>query len=413
MVAQTIFGVLGAFHSRSKSGEDHPFVAKQWFADITQEMNGYPAGRQSVYHDGVNARYRVINEQPMPLFHLNDTLHMDTVVINTTGLNYNLTIGSGDNAVCDAMTASSADPYAALYIGLQNKTGTSVRSGKPCDIWVGNGTYWNYQTKISVCLGEEGVPFEMNQTMYIGDRAASSTRQVWSNIDVGPIAESTFLPSKACATNYPTKACVVPEDAEKSKVLDLYRIHSPTEPLSLVNRNIGDALGDMAFTCQTGGAGFSADTDNVVSRWSVEVSPDYGQYSHCLYDRVHHANVCVDNSGMKVGRESAEAFGSGALAGQCTPNLDVGSWYSLPAKGQCPEGQPLGTNGCTWANARRLRTVNVSCVMQDRGLVASCKSEYGHAPFTKSMEIFKLALASADPQKGGCPDAFPNEVIFA
>ena len=42
--------------------------------------------------------------------------------------------------------------------------------------------------------------------------------------------------------------------------------------------------------------------------------------------------------------------------GTCDQNIPFGHWYSTPTEGQCSEGQPLGTNGCTW---RRLPTASV------------------------------------------------------
>merc|ERR1712224_643206 len=123
----------------------------------------------------------------------------------------------------------------------------------------------------------------------------------------------------ACATNYPTPACT----AEGVVSLDLYRIHSPAEPRSLTDRNLGDALGDMAFVCTMG-----ENDASYVSRWTVSANSSWGQYGYCLY--VSGKNMCFGGTGHQVGRESAYGLGEGHLQGQCSANADVGSWYSLP-----------------------------------------------------------------------------------
>merc|ERR1711879_623064 len=217
---------------------------------------------------------------------------------------------------------------------------------------------------LSVCIGKAGVPLEMNRTYTSFGGVVSVQRQLWKNITVGALPDETFAASKACATNYPTKACDEPH-GKKTVVLDLYRIHSPAEPFSLENRNVGDALGDMAFTCETGARGFGGGGDNLVSRWSVEVSMAFGQYGYCLYNRSNHDNYCYGGTGHQVGRESAMGLGRGALQGQCSPNHDVGSWLSFPGPGQCHDGMPVGTNGCTW-RAQWVRSVNTSCIVHDR-----------------------------------------------
>jgi hypothetical protein len=312
-------------------------------------------------------------------------------MVNTTGFNSNVTIGSGADAVCKAMQQPYADPFSILALA-NTRNGSSFVHGEPCDIWFGS---LSPDSWVSACIGADGVPREMNQSF-----GGQESSMIWSDIKVEAPPEIVFMPSEACISNYPTKAC----QAGGTEVLKLYRIHSPAEPFSLENRNLGDALGDMAFTCATDGSGLGDGSSSVVTLWEVEVSLSYGQYGYCLYNHVAHSNYCLGGTGQKVGRESANGLGFGHLQGQCSPNLDVGSWFSFPSHGHCGKAQRIGTNGCTWGNEKRLRTVNASCIMVDQGLQATCKSEYGHAPFRKSAAIFEAALASSDPTKGGCAD---------
>ncbi|CAE8604687.1 unnamed protein product [Polarella glacialis] len=142
---------------------------------------------------------------------------------------------------------------------------------------------------------------------------------------------------------------------------------------------------------------------SVITHWRLTASTSWGQYAYCVY--IGGQNVCAGGTDRLVGRDSSFGLGSGPLQGQCSENADCGSWFSLPAAGQCRPGEAVGSRGCTWGEAVALRSVAASCLFEERLLAASCKREQGHAPFAKSAAILAAALASSDPEKGGCPDA--------
>merc|ERR1719428_386134 len=193
----------------------------------------------------------------------------------------------------------------------------------------------------------------------------------FSNVQEHAQEDAVFTPSAACARNYPTPACPNQGNAD----LDVYRVHGTTEPLTLENRNVGDALGDLGFFCL-----MAANDSSLVSRWTVSASTSWGQYAYCIHSTVA-GNVCYGNTGKRVGRESSLGLGEGHVQGQCSANTDVGSWYSFPVEGQCKDGEAIGTNGCTWGSTKLIRTVAASCILQDRGLLKVCAAEMGHAPF--------------------------------
>lgn len=386
-----------------------PVLAPQWSANVSVSSIGSAAMSTQLteYHyDSLQSKYRMKSSTINGLFHPNQTMTFDQLHANTSGLNMNITVGDGDDAICKPLTGPYSDPFALLKYS--KKMGSTVVSGTSCDIWLSNISYAGNQYTTSACIGQNGVPLEQNQSTISDGRSLIDIRMVWHDVKVGPPAPDVFAPSKACAFHYPTEHC----SDFGTVTLDVYRIHSLAEPFSLENRNIGDALGDMAFTCVTDGTGLGGGEGSVVSRWTVEVSRSFGQYGYCLYNRATHKNYCMGGTGVQVGRESALGLGSGHLQGQCSPNGDVGSWYSLPAAGHCPEGATIGAGGCSWGNEKRIRTVNASCIMQDRALKDVCKQEYGHAPFTKSTAIFIAALASSDASKGGCRDSAPPGVLI-
>lgn len=380
-------------------------LADQWSAHVTSR-NGFASKSSSpgiYYYDRRNERVRTSTEMDLGFFHVGRATTFDSLSKNTTGLNSNTTVGRGDDAVCKASTVPYSDPFAWLIDAQRN--GSSVVDGEPCEIWVGFGGFSMaiFQlpaANMSLCITKLGAPREWNISATIPIGGMSNVFSVtyhFFNVEVGHLPETAFDNSDACATNYPTSAC----PSTEIETLNLYRIHSLEEPDDLGNRNLGDALGDMAFMCETSQQG--ALQSNVVTWWQVDSSTSYGQYAYCLFN-LHHRNECFGGTTNKVGRESAQGAGLGHLQGQCSSNNDVGSWYSFPTAGECAAGTPVGTNDCTWGNARRLRTVNASCILHERGLQQACAKEVGHAPFTVSTEIFVRALASDDPSKGGCPD---------
>mmetsp|Transcript_77635 Transcript_77635/g.150002 ORF Transcript_77635/g.150002 Transcript_77635/m.150002 type:complete len:448 (+) Transcript_77635:63-1406(+) len=380
-----------------------PILAKQWSANITAKT--YKIGSADslgvsdihYYYDAVVQRYRMIVDSKQTLFSPNATLHTDQLAINASGLNFNTTIGIGRDAVCKPFHRPYFDMFQIL-VQFGTSNGSSKLGNHTCEIWQVP------VLNISACVGNNGVLLQYNQSM----RGYVSV-MTWKDTMIGPPPTEVFMPSMTCISGYPTRPC----PSNGSTKLDLYRIHSPEEPLSLANRNVGDALGDMAFTCTTNGQGFAGGgggmEGTVVSWWKVDVNLDFGQYAYCLFDRRSRHNFCYGGTGIQVGRESALGLGKGALQGQCSPNHDVGNWLSFPQAGQCPKGTPLGINGCTW-RAHWVRAVNTSCILHNRGLAKTCEEEYGHAPFLKSAAVFEKALASPDPVKGGCPDVEPHVV---
>lgn len=376
-----------------------PFIQPSWSANITTT---YRSGGQSAgstmtgvyYYDAVHQRTRQIGRGPDTMFAPTDVSVADVLTANTTGLlNQNITLGSGADAVCKPMTNGThiayQDPF--YWLASTSPNGTHIVGGEPCDVWA----FETSSAIMTMCIAHDGAPREVTLVV-----SGSSTHTVYSNVRIGLLEDAVFMPSAACATNYPTPAC--PDTGVVN--LDLYRIHGAREPLSLTNRNVADALGDVALVCL-----MDANDASYVSRWVISANSSWGQYSYCLYSG---RNVCYSGSTHQVGRESSLGMGQGHLRGQCSENSDVGNWFSLPEGGECAPGEGVGTRGCTWGGAKRLRTVAASCILQNRGLQEACSKEMGHAPFQNSAAIFRAALASDDPNRGGCPDVGEIDVLM-
>mmetsp|Transcript_50039 Transcript_50039/g.126119 ORF Transcript_50039/g.126119 Transcript_50039/m.126119 type:complete len:436 (-) Transcript_50039:265-1572(-) len=383
--------------SFAAQGNGGPFVAPSWVADIVQEYGdgSLGSGKGTYAYDAAGQRWLIKTCAKNTIFHTaGDKLCMAQLGANLTGrtlLNMNTTVGEGSNSVCKAFPGPYYDMI-AIFAAYAQHRGSGRVGGEPCEIWSLGMPSAGFS--VSACMGSDGVPRQMNVTTGVAYKAAGSQNYTFSNPRIGPLGDEVFANSEACAHRFPMPPC--PSGEEVS--LTLYRTHSSREPRTLENRNLGGAMGDMAFFCDIGGI----DETQLVTKWAVRANSSWGQYGYCLF--ANGTNVCYGNTDKHVGRESALGLGEGAVQGQCSANHDVGSWYAFPAEGHCPDGASIGTGGCTWI-ATPIRTVSAGCILKDRGLAEACSRDRGHAPMTNSTSIFEAALDSADPSKGGCPDA--------
>jgi hypothetical protein len=374
-----------------------PRVTPRWSANYVQMTGSSSLGTQKgkFFYDAAMQRWRMTGCYTETIFRPDDEMCIDQLAKNLTaaGYNVNMTVGKGADAVCKAVPSPYYDILFMFLLPQAVHEGDKTVDGTPCEVWTASFNIPSYSMNLSTCIAADGVPREHNITSNMAYKAASAQHFRFSNVIIGPPDESIFAPTDACEKRYPMPPCA----NGSVETLDVYRVRSPKEPNVLDNRNVGDALGDMAFFCGVGGM----DETQVVTHWSVQTNSSWGQYAYCLY--TGGKNICFGNTGEHVGRESAEGLGKGAVQGQCSENDVVGSWFSFPANGSCAEGARIGDQGCTWAG-KPCRTVSASCILNDRGLKEACAKERSHAPMTKSAAIFKAALESSDPAQGGCPD---------
>lgn len=379
-----------------------PFVAPSWVADVetSSSSSTLSVGKGTYTYDKARQRWRSKTCMNITMFHdAGDMMCVDELAVNLTGetlLNDNITTGQAPNSVCKAFPTPYHDYLALLALG--NHTGSGTVRGEHCEVWSAVLQATGYSLSVRACVGSDGVPRQLNVSTGLAYKALSEQRYAFSNPRVGPVSDAAFIGSDVCANHYPMDPCPAGEEVS----LTMYRTHSPAEPASLANRNTGGALGDMAFFCNLGGM----DETQVVTKWAVQANSSWGQYGFCLF--AGGKNICYGSTGKHVGRQSALGLGEGGVQGQCSANDDVGSWYSFPAEGECQDGAPLGTRGCTW-KATPVRSVSARCILRDRGLAESCNRERGHAPMAQSAAIFAAALDSADLDKGGCPDVELSE----
>lgn len=394
-LAELTSSKLQVIHSKSSEG---PCLAPSWTAELMEffPIGGFGQGRGTYSYDRAQQRWRAKTCLLSTLFHTDgDKICIDRLAHNVStksefGMNW--TVGEGELAVCHVFPGPYYDQFALFALAVHK--GTGIVAGEACEVWEYRFESQGKNVSGSACIGSDGVPRQLNVTTDAAFKLASSLNYTFSHARIGPLSDEVFTPSEVCEHQYPMPLC--PSSAEEA--LLLYRAHSPLEPRSLEERNLGDALGDMAFFCDISGM----DETQLVTLWSVRANSSWAQYSYCFFQ--HGKNLCNGHIGKHVGRESALGVGQNHAQGQCSVNDEVGSWYSFPADGHCPQGAEIGNGGCTWS-ARPIRSVHTKCILNDRGLKESCASERGHAPMLKSAAIFRAALETGDPAQGGCPEA--------
>ena len=181
----------------------------------------------------------------------------------------------------------------------------------------------------------------------------------------------------------------------------MYIFH-PAAQFNIAGQDLGDAAGDVLFTCLDLMSSSNAAYDHGyawISQWTVEILPVWGQYQNCNgYDPPQ----CLGANSWWVGREAAEGLAQNN-AGQCTFSNEVGEWWSLPVDGHCPSNQtaPDGI-ACTWRAAERVKTINSACLFKLHNFRSLCESDK-RSPFVNATRAFLRAFASEDTGGGGCP----------
>jgi len=342
--------------------------------------------------EGGRSRYRATRNAT--LFHAGgDRLVSDTLMAALLGpglFGQNTTLGEGADALCRALPFRYEDLFAVLR-GTRSR-GMSSAGGEPCELWALDRDPHGVRQHVSACVGSDGVPRSFKFS--VGPFKHTSVEYRFTNVVVGPLDEAEFAPSYACAHNYPARPC----ETQGVAKLELYAAYSQEGNLSRAN----DALSTAADFCLRAASHSGLSSSGLLSKWQVEANASWGQYAYCGPSEGG-GGGCFGHSGKHVGRQGALGPGGG-MGGQCSANSDIGSVFSFPTEGRCPEGAQLGSGGCTW-KAYVARTVSYKCLFEDRELKYACGRERGHAPMARSAAIIQAALASADPARGGCPDA--------
>eukprot|EP01064_Diplonema_japonicum_P022667 TRINITY_DN326_c0_g1_i7.p1 TRINITY_DN326_c0_g1~~TRINITY_DN326_c0_g1_i7.p1 ORF type:complete len:398 (+),score=112.76 TRINITY_DN326_c0_g1_i7:56-1249(+) len=185
--------------------------------------------------------------------------------------------------------------------------------------------------------------------------------------------------------------------------LDMYIFH-PRDNATLVNQNTADIMGDTNFVCLDALSNHTAqDHYDVASWYKVEVLPVWGQYQLCN----GYPGQCMGSNTHLVGRELA--FGVTQFGGQCNEEdaNEVGVWWSMPADGECKEGQVPSEGVCSWRVVRRVKTIDaVKCLFGELGMLDSCRKEQ-RPPYPVTSDMYRRAFTEDSVAQRGCPPINP------
>eukprot|EP01062_Namystynia_karyoxenos_P073474 TRINITY_DN70268_c0_g1_i1.p1 TRINITY_DN70268_c0_g1~~TRINITY_DN70268_c0_g1_i1.p1 ORF type:complete len:440 (+),score=110.39 TRINITY_DN70268_c0_g1_i1:85-1320(+) len=281
-------------------------------------------------------------------------------------------------------------PWADMFgwVPHSHYQGTVTRGGKQLPHWA----LETPQGTFGLLVTADGTPVELNQTL--GNTTLSYTFFDWQPNVTDPevwrhFNRSAYLHPDPC-----------PEPKDMSPVNTTMYIFHPKNNFNITGQDLGDAVGDVFFTCEDFLEQSPGSIDHGyawITKWEIEHLPRWGQYQNCN----GYPPDCLGANNWWVGHEAANALAPVA-GGQCAANPLVGEWWSLPAGGACADGNRPGDGSCTWRKSRRLKTIDSTCLLAT-GYKHACLTDK-RCPFPSATKKFLGAFASSDPAQGGCPD---------
>jgi len=346
-----------------------PKIMKQFTSNATFQGSGpqtFPATNGTLVYDAISREYSMVALMEYPFFdhyHMNMTRH----AVNDT---MNMAFSEGCvNFTMPGMAFSSLFEIFTYY-GQYN--GTSEVLGQPCELWALKGT--------TLCMdGDKPLQLKsdsMNVTM----------------LDFKPEVDRTlFKTPEACKS--------VPPPCGDGEIINqtVYVAHPPNL-YNISGQDVADSKGDAVFLCldsfMAGKGGYQ-----LLSAFELSIVRNFSQYTNYPPPGVHG----FGGDGFHVGRE-APLF-TGTHWGQCEDDAywhhRIGQWFSLPPHGQCTKGKMQLGRDCTWRIERRIATVEMKCLLEDRNFTSKCTGAV--APFLEVEQTLLNAIASEDSTEGGCP----------
>jgi hypothetical protein len=370
------------------SNHNGPSVAPQFTASLQFEGNDsqlLPMGKAngSLVYDAHVEAYAMQNIIPMDKFGPDVVMHQATLV-NGSGKNA-LTYAT-INGACYNFTgglfAQGGFPGLFGWLALANKTGLDTVDGVTCDVWsyAPPPPFNKFPTR--ACLhGDQPlymIRYQGNvQKMYFRDFQRSADRRKFS------IPAACLQKPKTCGSNTIVQKTI-------------YVAH-PVNDYNITGQDVADARGDAVFLCIDEGMA-TLGNYSLLSAFELSLVDTYSEYTNFPPP----GTQGFGGDGFHVGRGTPLTIGRSG--GQCDDDAELrarlGTWYSLPRIGQClTEADELGVN-CTWRIERRMKTIELGCVLKKHGLLDRC--EKAKAPFSEVLNILLKALASEDITRGGC-----------
>eukprot|EP00439_Symbiodinium_sp_Y106_P072454 s2796_g13.t1 len=301
------------------------------------------------------------------------------------------------------MFSWASDPAISEYVG------QSSVAGRSCAQW----RLRSSSSIINETLCADGdIPVELNISMK--SSAGGVTKESHASYRFDPLStevDSSLL-EKPSICDHVAPPCENGRGVGPV-TLDAYVFHPGLSAIdySIEDQNVADLRGDALFICfdlMSNQSSFADHNYSLISRYSLQLSPAFGQYSACngYPDTKPKGPVCIGGDTRLTGKEAP--FFGGEGESRCADESPIGFWYSLPKAGHCPPGQAPSTtaseSGCTWSIIKRAKTIHQTCLIKDHNFLASCKADFAQKDFARSTAALSAAFESEDFSKGGCPD---------
>jgi len=350
-----------------------PKIMRQFTSNATFEGLGpqaFPATNGTLVYDALGERYVMAAIIEYPAF--------DHAQLNMTRLASNSTMHMRFNEGCVNFTIPGMAFLTLFeifsYYGKYN--GTSKVMGRPCDMWVIN------------------MPGEVQSLCIDGDKPLQLVRDDLKMTlhDFVPEVEESLLAVPECCK-------FVPAPCGDGEIINqtVYLAH-PASLYNISGQDVADSKGDAVFLCRDSYMAKAGHYD-LLSAFELSIVRNFSQYTNFPPPGGHG----FGGDGFHVGRE-APLF-TGKHWGQCEDDAyyhhRIGQWFSLPPAGQCIEGRNHIGKDCTWRIERRIATVQMSCLLEDRNFTTKCIGAV--APFLEVEQTLLNTIASEDPSQGGCP----------
>ena len=311
-----------------------------------------------------------------------------TMVTNDTNVAYqneSFIVTGGSHPICRQVPffglqrfqdyfAWAVDPLISEYAGQH------VVDGKVCALW-------RLKNKSMSLCADGNIPVELNISGVVPMGSGGSEKKFNTSYRFGPlklgreVPEFLFQVPAVCRSLAPSCENARGQDPV---VLNAYVFHPglSAADYNIEDQNVADLAGDALFICQDCLGNQSSVGDHnysLISRYTLEVSPAYGQYAMCngYPDTKPPGPLCIGGDLRLVGKMAPFMAGDGEH--RCSAGSPTGFWYHLPKAGRCSgESRPTKdawAKGCTWSVLKRVKTIRQKCLVKERDFLKYCKAD--------------------------------------
>jgi len=394
-----------------------PHVPGRFSADIrfTSFDTGYPAIGNGFFAQDLNEKaLRSETLRPFP--------GTEQLLTNMTSLilgdeSYDIT--GGNHAICRQLPMFGQQRFADMFSWAANPSlseyvGKRVVAGKACTLWQ---LRMPNKTAPAMTLCSDGdAPIELNMSLAMNN-SGGGMKSFNVSYQFGPLTEGSKVPEQLFVKPAICDEFIPPCENGRGLepiLLDAYVFHPGISAgdYNIEDQNVADLQGDALFICMDclqNQKSFIDHNYTLISRYTLEVSPAFGQYALCngYPDTKPPGPSCIGGDPRLVGKEAPFFAGDGEL--RCVAESPIGFWFGLPKGGRCPPGQTPSKDawrsGCTWSVQKRLKTIHQACLLKDHDYLQYCKADVLEKKgFPRSVKALQAAFASEDPSAGGCKD---------